>query len=130
LVHNGRILLLRRAPDDDRNPNMWDCVGGHFLAEESGEECMIREAREETGLKVKIVKSGRVFEFNDHYGRAIGLPYLLASDSEMVTLTEHVEFLWVRPEKISEYNCVPEIGILLQRFPLSGRNRTFAHSKR
>ncbi len=53
---------------------------------------MIREAKEESGLEVKM-NSGRVFEFNDRYGRAIGLPYLLASVSDRVTLTEHVEEL-------------------------------------
>jgi 8-oxo-dGTP pyrophosphatase MutT (NUDIX family) len=119
LVYEGRVLLLKRRPDDERNPNRWDCLGGHFLAEESGEDCMIREAKEESGLDVRIRKSGRVFEFRDSYGRAVGLPYLLGSDSNRVRPTEHSRYVWVPPKAASRYDCVPEVAILLRRFRLA-----------
>ena len=30
LVHRGRVLVLKRKPDDDTYPGLWDCLGGHF----------------------------------------------------------------------------------------------------
>ena len=119
LIRERRILLLKRRADDGRNPDKWDCLGGHFLSEESGEDCMIREAKEESGLEVRITKSGRVFEYTDRYGRAVGLPYLLESDSNRARPTEHSRYVWVLPEAVSRYDCVPEVGILLRRFRLA-----------
>ena len=116
LLNKGRILLLKRKSEDERNPDKWDCLGGHFLAEESGEDCIIREAKEESGLDVRIKQSARVFEFRDQYGRAVGLPYLLESDSDDVIVSEHSRFDWINPKKLSKYDCVPEVGILVRRF--------------
>jgi ADP-ribose pyrophosphatase YjhB (NUDIX family) len=116
LLNEGRILLLKRKAGDERNPDMWDCLGGHFLAEESGEECIVREAKEESGLDVRIKRSARVFELRDKYGRAVGLPYLLESDSDRVIVSEHSRFVWIPPGDVSGYDCVPEVGILLRRF--------------
>ena len=43
-------MLLRNKKKDDLNEGKWIGVGGHFLEDESPEECLIREVREETGL--------------------------------------------------------------------------------
>lgn len=109
LMHRGKMLILKRKPDDERNPGRWDCVGGHFLAEESAEDCIRREAKEESGLDVKIKRHGRVFEYIDNYGRAVGLPYLLQSNSERVKLSEHTDYRWVSLDELKNYDCVPEI---------------------
>ena len=44
------LMLLRNKKKDDLNEGKWIGVGGHFLEDESPEECLIREVREETGL--------------------------------------------------------------------------------
>ncbi len=103
------MLILKRKPDDERNPDKWDCVGGHFLAEESAEECILREAREETGLDVRIKSNGPVFEYLDRYGRAVGIPFLLQAGSTVVALSEHADYKWVGLHELKDYACVPEI---------------------
>jgi 8-oxo-dGTP pyrophosphatase MutT (NUDIX family) len=108
-MHRERMLILKRKQDDERNPGKWDCVGGHFLAEESAEDCMLREAMEESGLDVKIKRYGRVFEYVDKYGRAVGVPFLLQSSTERVKLSEHADYRWVSLGELKNYDCVPEI---------------------
>ena len=44
------LMLLRNKKKDDLNEGKWIGVGGHFLEDESPEECLIREVREGTGL--------------------------------------------------------------------------------
>ena len=44
------LMLLRNKKKDDLNEGKWIGVGGHFLEDESPEECLIMEVREETGL--------------------------------------------------------------------------------
>src|SRR5882762_8749948 len=52
LVHNGRLLAVRRSADDDRHPLKWEVPGGRLEAAESLDEHIIREVREETGILI------------------------------------------------------------------------------
>lgn len=50
LERGGKWLMLRRdAKKGDINEGKWIGVGGHFERNESPEECLVREVREETG---------------------------------------------------------------------------------
>ena len=97
---------------------MWDCIGGHFESGESAEQCMMREVGEESGLKAKVLKPGRLIEYRDEYGRSIAVPFLLESRSSRVTLSEHTEFMWVSPKEARRLKPVPVLGMALDAFGL------------
>ena len=42
-------MLHRTVKKNDVNKDKWIGVGGHFEADESPEECILREVKEETG---------------------------------------------------------------------------------
>ncbi len=44
------LMLHRVKKEVDINKDKWIGVGGHFEADESPEECLLREVKEETGL--------------------------------------------------------------------------------
>lgn len=44
------LMLHRVKKERDINKDKWIGVGGHFEADESPEECLLREVKEETGL--------------------------------------------------------------------------------
>ncbi len=49
----GEYLMLHRVKkEQDANRDKWIGIGGKFEAGESPEECVLREAREETGLQL------------------------------------------------------------------------------
>jgi isopentenyldiphosphate isomerase len=49
---NGELYLQKRAKTKDIQPGKWDTsVGGHISPGESADEALMREAREELGLK-------------------------------------------------------------------------------
>ncbi len=51
---NGRTLMLHRVKKkDDVHEGKWNGLGGKFEPGESPEDCVIREIREESGLKIK-----------------------------------------------------------------------------
>ncbi len=115
LFKDGKILVLKRRDDEKVHPGKWDCVGGHMKEFESGEECILREAKEEIGVDVRILKRGKVFEINEKGRRCIVLPYLLDADittdsgEESIKLTEHVEFRWVTADELKSLDCVPDL---------------------
>ena len=44
------LMLHRVKKEHDLNKEKWIGVGGHFEADESPEDCLLREVKEETGL--------------------------------------------------------------------------------
>ena len=51
IEQNGSYLMLHRVKkENDMNRDKWIGIGGKFEDKESPEECVLREAREETGL--------------------------------------------------------------------------------
>ena len=47
------LMLLRNKKENDLNEGKWIGVGGKFLDNESPDECLLREVKEETGLTLK-----------------------------------------------------------------------------
>lgn len=52
---NNKYLMLHRTKEDI-NKGKWLGIGGKFEKNESPEECIIREAKEETGLNLKSIR--------------------------------------------------------------------------
>lgn len=64
LERDGRYLMLHRVKkENDVNRDKWIGIGGKFEGTESPEECMRREALEETGLTLGKLKFRGVVTF-------------------------------------------------------------------
>ena len=51
ITRGDQVLMLHRVKKkNDINKDKWIGIGGKFEGEESPDECLLREAREETGL--------------------------------------------------------------------------------
>ncbi len=119
LDRGGRLLILKRKEDDDTYPGVWDCVGGHFEPGESAEACMLREAREESGQPMKIIKVGPLIEYMDAYGRAVAVPFLLKPGTKrQIMPSEHSAFKWIRLSDVANYHVVPDLAKALELFGL------------
>ena len=53
VTRGDQVLMLHRVKKkNDVNKDKWIGIGGKFEAEESPDECLLRECREETGLRL------------------------------------------------------------------------------
>ena len=51
ITQGNKVLMLHRIKKEkDINKDKWIGIGGKFLPDESPDECLLREAKEETGL--------------------------------------------------------------------------------
>ena len=51
ITRGEEVLMLHRVKkENDINKDKWIGIGGKFLPEESPDDCLLREAKEETGL--------------------------------------------------------------------------------
>ena len=66
---NKYLMLHRVKKENDLNHDKWVGIGGKFLYGESPEECLLREAEEETGLILTDYKYRGIVTFlSDEWG--------------------------------------------------------------
>ena len=53
LVRDGRVLLGHRSPGRRWYPDVWDLPGGHVDDGESPAEALVREVRDELGVRLE-----------------------------------------------------------------------------
>lgn len=108
--NNGKVLILKKSPDDHNYPNKWSFCSGFVKEFESAEDSVLREIKEETGLSTIIVKSGKLFEAFDRNKKVnwVIMPFLCKSISRKIKLDhENTGFKWISYGDIGKYPTVP-----------------------
>lgn len=88
LVKDGKVLMLHRVKKkNDINHDKWIGIGGKFEPEEAPEECILREAKEETGLTLTSWRCRGVVTFLQEGGE-VEYMYLFTADDFTGELVE------------------------------------------
>lgn len=102
---NQYLMLHRIIKKNDVNKDKWIGVGGHFEKDESPEECLLREVKEETGLDLTSYRFRGLVTFIAE-GWETEYMCLYTADEftgEMIPCDEGV-LEWVDKDKILELN--------------------------
>lgn len=106
-LENGRgeyLMLHRVKKEHDVNRDKWIGVGGKFLENESPEECLIREVREETGVTLTQYRFRGVVTFVAQ-GWETEQMYLFTAHGwtgEMAETCEEGDLEWVPKSKVEK----------------------------
>ncbi|MEW5996098.1 MAG: NUDIX hydrolase [Candidatus Micrarchaeota archaeon] len=102
IVKEGKIVLIRRNKEPFKG--MWALPGGFAEENETAEECCEREAREETGLRVRVGKLIGVFSDPERDPRGtVAAAYLCeVVGGELKGGTDAKEARWFSPEELPE----------------------------
>ena len=70
IERDGKYLMLHRVKKTvDANKDKWIGIGGKFEEGESPEDCLLREVREETGLRLRAFRFRAIITFvSDAWG--------------------------------------------------------------
>ena len=106
LEQDGQYLMLHRVKKShDVNHGKWIGVGGKFEFQESPEDCLLREVREETGLTLKSWRYRGIvtFCYNDD---AAEYMHLFTADGWTGTLRDCAEgeLRWVPRDEVGKLN--------------------------
>ncbi len=81
LIRGDEVLMLHRVKKKhDVNKDKWIGVGGKFLENESPDECLLREVREETGLTLTSWRCRGIVTFLTNGGWEGEYMYLFTAD--------------------------------------------------
>ena len=118
-----KILLIMH-----RKNNQWTQPGGHIEDDETPEECALREAYEETGLKITIL--GERFPREEDFIRPLGIQKNRKANGDLMidfiypaipnreinptlNIEESSEIGWFSREDLDHINCFPDIKITM-----------------
>ena len=104
VLRGDQVLMLHRVKKkNDINHDKWIGIGGKFEADESPDECLLREAREETGLTLTDWKCRGVVTFISDEAEGEFM-YLFTADGFEGELTDCPEgdLQWVSREFLNE----------------------------
>lgn len=101
IVHDGKVLLAKRAPQCKVAPNVWNVPAGKVKLLETSRDAVVRESLEETGLAVRVHRLICESAFSMKSGdetvyRNMFTYHVVPEESVEVTLNdEHTEYAWV-----------------------------------
>ena len=101
---DGRYLMMHRVKKaHDINKDKWVGIGGHFEADESPEECLLREAREETGLTLTEYKQRGIITFmSDRWQTEYMFLYTASAYEGEIGECNEGTLEWIDKEKVYE----------------------------
>ena len=107
--HEGCWLMLHRVKKQkDENEGKWIGIGGHLEAGETPEECIRREALEETGLSLKNLKLRGILTFIlPKWGNELTFLYTAETDSSVFKESNEGILQWVPQEKVDQLALWP-----------------------
>lgn len=122
IIEEGMILLMHRLK---AGKEYYTVIGGKIEAGETPEEACVREALEETGLTVEIIREFAVLQTlgrTEHYylvRKVSGELQLGGPEMERQSEENFYEPMWVPLARVSEYPLLPEPlkEMILQRHP-------------
>lgn len=97
------FLVLKRSPDEDIYPGLWQIISGGIKRGEKAYEAALREVREEIGVKPKrLYNTPLTNTFYLFAGDSVNVSPVFAAEvddgTEVKLSAEHEEFRWLKKE--------------------------------
>ena len=115
IERDGCYLMMHRIKkDQDENAGKWIGIGGHLEAGETPEECIRREALEETGLKLTGLKLAGIITFIlPKWGDELTFLYTAAAEGGLRPDCSEGVLEWVPKDKVMDLALWPGDRIFL-----------------
>ncbi len=99
------LMLHRTKKNQDENAGKWIGIGGHLEENESPEECMLREAREEAGMELKNLRLRGILTFIlPDWGNELTFLYTAETDAAKLPECREGVLQWVPVDEVMSLN--------------------------
>lgn len=90
----GQTLVVQRS-DKMNLPLKWEFPGGKIEENESVEECIIREIKEELNIEIELISRLATSNFNYSNFSIQLIPFIARHTKGAIRLSEHKQYLWM-----------------------------------
>ena len=119
---NDKLLLLKRSNKVSTYRGKWNTVAGYIDEIKPVEDKIYEELKEEIGIKKDNIKNFRLSEPFSFKDNKINRTWIinpavveLNKKPEIKLDWEHVEYKWIYPKDINNFNTVPNLKESLKR---------------
>jgi 8-oxo-dGTP diphosphatase len=95
----NEVLVVQRGENSD-HPFKWEFPGGKLKEEETEEECIIREIREELSMDIVICSRMEVTDYDYGFKQIWLIPFICDTLDELPFLSEHIAYKWLNLAEI------------------------------
>ncbi len=101
VMHDGKVLVLKRQRTDEISPGEWDLPGGRLEQAEDPTAGAVREGAEEAGLLITDIEPLHVLV--QGAGEELMIIFHTTVEHNAVTLSgEHNDYRWISPTEFAE----------------------------
>lgn len=116
------LMLHRTKKENDQSHDKWLGIGGKFEKDETPDECMIREVKEETGLDVlKYRFAGVVTFLSDIYETEYMFLFVVTGYKGQLKECSEGDLAWVEKSQIPKLYIWEGDQLFLERMQQSDR---------
>jgi 8-oxo-dGTP diphosphatase len=115
IVEGNKILVTQRS-EKMSLPLKWEFPGGKIEENETAENCILREIKEELNIEIKLITrlESKYFEYPSF---SINLtPFISKYLSGEINLVEHKDFKWLTKEELISLDWAAADMPILQEF--------------
>lgn len=99
ILRNDKILVAQRS-SSMKQALKWEFPGGKIEAQETAEQCLLREIKEELNITIEIIQQLETYEY-DYGSFAIQLmPFICKYIAGDIVLAEHIDYQWLLKEQL------------------------------
>ena len=114
IIKGDKIIIARRGPGDAL-ADKWEFPGGKFEINETPEQCLKREMKEEFDIDVSIGEYlGSSIYHYDHISIEL-LAYRTYWEDGEIDLKDHDDFKWISLEQLSEFDFAPADLVFVEK---------------
>ena len=114
LVKDNKIIIAKRGPND-RLANKWEFPGGKVEINETPEQCLKREIKEEFDIDVSVGKYlGSSIYHYDHISIEL-MAYRTYWENGKIDLKDHDDFKWISLEQLAEFDFAPADLVFVEK---------------
>ncbi len=119
MVQDGKFLVTQRG-DRMARASKWEFPGGKIEKDETSEECIVREIKEELNVYISISRWLEPVSHSYPDIRIRLIPCIAKIVSGKIELKEHSNFRWITKEELNEQDWSPaDIPVAQQLTELS-----------
>lgn len=106
IIHENKVLAMQRS-EQMTLPGMWEFPGGKIEADETEEQALSREIKEELNIEIQVNDYVNVASYDYDFGTVRLKVYTAEIVSGQISLEEHSDGKWVTAEELAGINWAP-----------------------
>ena len=113
IIKDGKVFITQRGYGEFKDK--WEFPGGKLESKESGEQCIIREIKEELDANIEVVDFLSTIEYTYPSFHLVMHNYICSLKSSHIQILEHEAAKFVEPNELITVDFLPADLLIIDK---------------